>query len=97
MLLISLGAATVVLIAFWIFITPKQREHIEKMRAGKKFLSSSFSNQSTVGTVQKKEGCLDKMEKKLGWDAETRRRKRQGKVLSNYKDIFEKITGPKYR
>ena len=36
MLLISLGAATVVLIAFWIFITPKQREHIEKMRAGKK-------------------------------------------------------------
>ncbi|CBY31957.1 unnamed protein product [Oikopleura dioica] len=32
MLLISLGAATVVLIAFWIFITPKQREHIKKMR-----------------------------------------------------------------
>ena len=30
------------------------------------------------------------MEKKLGWDAETRRRKRQGKVLSNYKVIFEK-------
>lgn len=64
MLLISLGAATVVLIAFWIFITPKQRKHIEKMRAG---------------TLVKKEGCLDKMEKKLGWDEETRRRKKQEK------------------
>ena len=38
MLLISLGAATVVLIAFWIFITPKQREHIKKMREGKNFI-----------------------------------------------------------
>jgi len=64
MLLISLGAATVVLIAFWIFITPKQREHIKKMREG---------------TVNKKEGCLERIEKKIGWDAETRRRKRQEK------------------
>ena len=39
MLLISLGAATVVLIAFWIFITPKQKEHIEKMRAGKNLIT----------------------------------------------------------
>jgi len=34
-----------------------------------------------LGTVNKKEGCLEKIEKKIGWDAETRRRKRQEKVL----------------
>jgi uncharacterized membrane protein len=43
MLLISLGAATVVLIAFWIFITPKQRKHIEKMRAGNNFFLEFIS------------------------------------------------------
>jgi hypothetical protein len=45
----------------------------------------------------KKEGCLDKMEKKLGWDEETRRRKKQEKVSKRLKSHLKKITGPKYR
>ena len=41
------------------------------------FIKQSFD---FSGFVDKKEGCLEKIEKKLGWDAETRKKVREEKA-----------------
>lgn len=64
MILIAFGAAVVVWLVFFFVIVPKQKKQIEKINSG---------------TVVKTDGCLEKVEKKLGWDADTRRKAREAK------------------
>jgi len=74
MVLISLAAAILVWIFFYIFITPKQKKHIEKMQRE---------------DYEAKVTCLDRIEKKLGWDAETRAAERERKRLDEEEKKME--------
>lgn len=84
MLLISLGSAVLVWLLFIFIIVPRQKNHIKKIMSGE---------------YQKKESCLDVMEKKLGWDAETRRKNREEKEAKkelemNMVDMNAQMNGP---
>jgi len=58
MLLIGLGVSIIVWIVCNFVFRPAQVKELNKIRDG---------------TRVHKEGCLDKLEKKLGWDAESRK------------------------
>ena len=52
-------------------------------------------NKIRDGTREHKEGCLDKLEKKLGWDAESRKLKKEEKERKRQEEEDEQfMKGP---
>ena len=80
MLLIGLGVSIIVWIVCNFVFRPAQVKELDKIRDG---------------TRTHKEGCLDKLEKKLGWDAESRKLKKEEKERKRQEEEDEQfMKGP---
>ena len=80
MLLIGLGVSIIVWIVCNFVFRPAQVKELNKIRDG---------------TREHKEGCLDKLEKKLGWDAESRKLKKEEKERKRQEEEDEQfMKGP---
>ena len=64
MMVVTFGVAIIVWAFFHFIVRPKQIKVLDEIRENRRV---------------KTEGCLDKLEKKMGWDAETRRAKKLAK------------------
>ena len=80
MITVTFGIAIIVWAFFHFIVRPKQMKVLDQIRNN---------------TRTKKEGCLDRLEKKLGWDAETRRLKKLDKeaALRNQEEMMF-LNGP---
>ena len=89
MMAVTFGVAIIVWAFFHFIVRPKQikvlddirnkrRQKTEGMGAKILWIDRSLTHESQSYHIK---GCLDRLEKKLGWDAETRRQKKLDKEM----------------